>query len=152
MEKLLRKGAIKDVEPCKNQFLSNIFTISKNGGERRPVVDMRDLNSFILLVHFKMGDLSHLPSVLWRGIYMQDRSTRCISNHSDCEKIKDLSKVFLERKTVPVHMSTFWPQILSKNFHKPLLVYLRALGVRLLMYLDDILIMAATQELCLEHT
>ena len=33
-------------------------------------------------------------------------------------KIKDLSKVSLERETVPVHISTFWPRILSKNFHK----------------------------------
>ena len=49
---------------------------------------------------------------------MQDRSARRISNHSDCKKIKDLSKVSLERETVPVYMSTFWPQILFKNFYK----------------------------------
>ena len=49
---------------------------------------------------------------------MQDRPTRCISNHSDSEKIKDLSMVSLERETAPVHMSTFWPQTLFKNFHK----------------------------------
>ena len=49
---------------------------------------------------------------------MQNRSARRISNHSNCKKIKDLSKVSLERETVPVHMSTFWPQILSKNFYK----------------------------------
>ena len=86
---------------------------------------------------------------------MQDRLKRRVSNHSDCKKIKDLPKVSLERETVPVHMSTFRPQILSKNFHKgseTLLVYLRVLGFRLLVCLDDILIMAATPELCLEHT
>ena len=70
VEKLLRKGAIEEVEPCENQFLSNIFTIPKKGGERRPVVDMRDLNNFIEPVHFKMEDLSHLPSVLQRGDFM----------------------------------------------------------------------------------
>ena len=70
VEKLLRKGAIEEVEPCKNQFLSNIFTIPKKGGRRRPVVDMRDLNSFIEPVHFKLKDLSHLPSVLRRGDFM----------------------------------------------------------------------------------
>ena len=59
-----------EVEPCENQFLSNIFTIPKKGGERRPVVDMRDLNNFIEPVHFKMEDFSHLPSVLWRGDFM----------------------------------------------------------------------------------
>ena len=53
-----------------------------------------------------------------RGFYVQDRSARRISNHSDCKKIKVLSKVSLERETVPVHMSTFLPQILSKNFYR----------------------------------
>ena len=119
VEKLLRKGAIEEVEPCENQFLSNIFTIPKKGGERRPVVDMRDLNNFIEPVHFKMEDLSHLPSLLRRGgFYVQDRLKRCISNNSNCKKIKDLPKVSLERESLPVHMSTFRPQILSKNFHK----------------------------------
>ena len=70
VEKLLKKGAIEEVEPCKNQFQSNIFTIPKKGGGRRPVVDMRDLNSFMEPVHFKMEDLSYLPSVLWRGDFI----------------------------------------------------------------------------------
>ena len=55
---------------------------------------------------------------LERGFCVQDRPARHISDHSDREKIKDLSKVSLERETVPVHMSTFWPQILSKNFYE----------------------------------
>ena len=116
VEKLLRKGAKEEVEPCKNQFLWNIFTMPKKGGGRRPVVDMRDLNSFIEPAHFKMEDLSYLPSILWRGDFM------CKMDLQDtyqtipiAKKIKDLSKVSLERETVPVHMSTFWPQILSKN-------------------------------------
>ena len=49
---------------------------------------------------------------------MQDRLKRCISNNSNCKKIKDLPKVSLGRETLPVHMSTFRPQILSENFHK----------------------------------
>ena len=68
VEKLLRKEATHEVEPCKNQVLSNILTIPKKGGERRPVVDMRDLNSFIEQVHFKMEDFLHLPSIFRRGI------------------------------------------------------------------------------------
>ena len=52
------------------------------------------------------------------GFCVQDRLKRRISNHSNRKKIKDLPKVSLERETLPVHMSTFRPQILSKNFHK----------------------------------
>ena len=32
VEKLLRKGSIEEVEPCKNQFLSNIFRRVEGGG------------------------------------------------------------------------------------------------------------------------
>ena len=119
VEKLLRNGAIEEVEPCENQFLSNIFTIPKKGGERRLVVDMRDLNNFIEPVHFKMEDLSHLPSVLWRGDFMCKIDLKDVYQTIPiAKKIKDLPKVSLERETLPVHMSTFRPQILSKNFHK----------------------------------
>ena len=150
------EGAIEEVEPCENQFLSNIFTIPKKGGERRPVVDMRDLNNFIEPVHFKMEDLSHLPSVLRRGDFM-------------CKiDLKDAYQTFPIAKKSRIYLRFLWrgrlyqftclpfslrssPRIFTKVL-KPLLVYLRALGVRLLVYLDDILIMAATPELCLEHT
>ena len=156
VEKLLRKGAMEEVEPCENQFLSNIFTIPKKGGERRPVVDMRDLNNFIEPVHFKMEDLSHLPSVLRRGDFM-------------CKiDLKDAYQTIPIAKKSRIYLRFLWrgrlyqftclpfglrssPRIFTKVL-KPLLVYLRALGIRLLVYLDDILIMAATPELCLEHT
>ena len=156
VEKLLRKGAIEEVEPCENQFLSNIFTIPKKGGERRLVVDMRDLNNFIEPVHFKMEDLSHLPSLLRRGDFM-------------CKiDLKDAYQTIPIAKKSRIYLRFLWrgrlyqftclpfglrssPRIFTKVL-KPLLVYLRALGVRLLVYLDNILIMAATPELCLEHT
>ena len=119
VEKLLRKGAIEEVEPCKNQFLSNIFTIPKKGGERRPSGRHEDPEQFHRNSSFQNGR-SFAPAISppEGEFYVQDRPTRCISNHSDCEKIKDLSTVSLERETAPVHMSTFWPQTLSKNFHK----------------------------------
>ena len=83
------------------------------------MVDMRDLNNFIEPVHFKMEDLSHLTSVLQRGDFMCkiDLKDAC-QTIPIAKKIKDLPKVSLERETLPVHMSTFRPQILSKNFHK----------------------------------
>ena len=73
---------------------------------------------------------------------MQDRLKGRVSNHSDCKKIKDLPKVSLERERLyqftclPFGLRSS-PRIFTKVL-KPLLVYLRALGVRLLVYLDDI--------------
>ena len=44
------------------------FHDTQKGWREKPVVDMRDLNNFIEPVYFKMKDLSHLPSVLRRGM------------------------------------------------------------------------------------
>ena len=133
VEKLLRKVAIEEVEPCENPFLSNIFMIPKKGGERRPVVDMRDLNNFIEPVHFKMEDLSHLPSVLRRGDFM-------------CKiDLKDAYQTIPIAKKSRIYLRFLWrgklyqftclpfglrssPRIFTKVLN-PLLVYLRALGV-----------------------
>ena len=40
VQNLLAKGAIEICSPDPNQFISNIFTIPKKDGGRRPVVDM----------------------------------------------------------------------------------------------------------------
>ena len=118
VEKLLRKGAI-EVETCENQFLSNIFTIPKKGGERRPVVDMRDLNNFIEPVHFKMEDLSHLPSVLWRGDFMCKIDLKDKYQTIPTAKKSRIYLRFLWRgKLYQFTCLPFRPQILSKNFHK----------------------------------
>ena len=60
----LAKGAIDICSPDPNQFISNIFTILKKDGGRRPVVNMRELNQFPEYLLFKMED------ILWRGDYM----------------------------------------------------------------------------------
>ena len=120
------------------------------------MVDMRDLNSFINPVRFNMEHLSHLPSILRRRDFL-------------CKiDLKDAYQTIPIAKKLRIYLWFLWkgrlhqficlpsglrssPKIFTRAL-KPLLVYLRALGVRLLVYLDDILIMAATPALCLEHT
>ena len=74
VQNLLAKGAIEICSPDPNQFISNVFTILKKDGGRRPVVDMRKLNHFEEYIPFKMEDISQLKDILWRGDYM----TSCI--------------------------------------------------------------------------
>ena len=70
IKKLLKKGAIEVVEHAENQFLSNIFTVPKKDGTRRPVIDLRQLNQFVKKVPFKMEDLTQIPSVLQKGDFL----------------------------------------------------------------------------------
>ena len=92
---------------------------------------------------------------LERGFYVQDRSARPISNHSNCKKSRIYLRFLWKGRLYQFTCLPFGlrssPRIFTKVL-KPLLVYLRALGVHLLVYLDNILIIAATPELYLEHT
>jgi len=62
--KLLEKGAIKTVSLCPNQFVSRIFLVPKKDGSFRPVINLRPLNRFIVVAHFKMDNLTILKDLL----------------------------------------------------------------------------------------
>ena len=104
VQNLLAKGAIEICSPDPNQFISNIFTIPKKDGRRRPVVDMRELNQFAEYLPFKMVTAERYP--LERGLHDKAGSSRCLLDYSSRSKIKDLLKIFLEGRALSVHMST----------------------------------------------
>jgi hypothetical protein len=67
IEKLLQKGAIKWACFHSKQFLSNLFTVPKKGGELRPVINLKPLNESVKYHHFKMESLNHLLDCLQVG-------------------------------------------------------------------------------------
>ena len=155
IKKLFKKGAIEVVEHAENQFLSNVFTVPKKDGTRRPVIDLRQLNQFLKTVPFKMEDLTQIPSVLQKGdflckIVLQDAYLSIPVAKKARVYLHFLWKGKLYQFTcLPFGLASS-PRIFTKCL-KPLLVYLWALGVRLLVYLDDFLIMAHTREQCVEQ-
>ena len=57
VENLLEKGAMEQVCPQKDQVLSNISIVKKKGGGKRPVINLKELNQYIIFLHFKMEPL-----------------------------------------------------------------------------------------------
>ena len=131
------------MEHSENQFLSNIFTVPKKDGTRRPVIDFRQLNEFVQKVPFKMKDLTQLPSVLQKEdflckIDLQDTYLTIHVAKKARVYLRCLWKGKLYQFTCLLFGLASSPKIFTKCL-KPLLVYLRALGIRLLVYLDNIL-------------
>ena len=54
VQDMLVKGAIKQVQPCKGQFLSPVFLVPKKDRGNRPVINLKKLNQNIEYQHFKM--------------------------------------------------------------------------------------------------
>ena len=85
---------------------------------------------------------------------LQDRSSGCLPVNPCCKESKSIPPFSLEGELyhftcLPFGLASS-PRIFTKCL-KPLLVCLRALGLRPLVYLDDFLIMAHTREQCLEQ-
>lgn len=56
VEHLLKVGAVSLCLPCIGQFVSNIFLVPKSDGKNRVVINLKKLNKFIHVKHFKLED------------------------------------------------------------------------------------------------
>ena len=52
------------------EFLSNLSLVDKSDGGKRPVINLKNLNSFIPYQHFKMEGLHLMKDLLQEGDYM----------------------------------------------------------------------------------
>ena len=63
VENLLEKGAVEQVCPKKDQFLGNMSIVKKKDGGNRPVINLKELNQYIIFLHFKMERLQLLRTL-----------------------------------------------------------------------------------------
>lgn len=69
---LLRKQAIKKLLPPfgTQGFYSDVFVVPKKDGGWRPIINLKRLNSFLGIPHFKMESIKSLKDVVLPGDYM----------------------------------------------------------------------------------
>ena len=151
---MLRKGAMRIVIPKENQLLSNIFIRPKKDGEFRPIINLKRLNQFVPYQHFKMEGLRAVKNILSDGDLMckldlKDASfTVPLSTRS-----RKLVRFFWKGKLHEFLCLAFGlglaPRIFTKLLKVPISI-LRRLNIRLIIYLDALLLMGSNyHEICL---
>lgn len=148
--KLVTKGAIKAVPPLPNQFLSRIFVVPKRDGSYRPVINLRPLNQFMVNIHFKMESLNMMKDLLRQGDWMVSidlkdayLSVAVWEGHRKYLRFMWQDTIY-EFQCLPFGLCTA-PRVFTKLL-KPVLARLRHQGARVIMYLDDMLVMAQSRE------
>ena len=63
IQNLLRKNAIESA-PSTEGFFSPMFTVPKKGEGWRPIINLKRLNTYLIVPHFKMEGISSLRDVL----------------------------------------------------------------------------------------
>ncbi len=145
---LLEKGAITQVD--RGEFISGFFLIPKASGGWRPIINLKALNFFIPHLHFQMEGVNTLRYTVRQGdwlakIDLKDAYFSVALNPSQrkffCFKWK--GKVF-QYVSMPFGLGPA-PRVFTKIL-RPIVGFLRQQGLRLVVYLDDILIIGHSRE------
>lgn len=148
VEELARKQAISPASST-GGFSSPMFLVPKPDGTWRPVINLKSLNKHVITHHFKMESIRTIKGLMQKGDWLLKL---------------DLKDAYL---TVPIAQEHQWqgrswkfqvllfglssaPHMFTKLL-KPVVAVLRKLGIRLVLYLDDMLIMAKSEEEARRH-
>ena len=150
---LKSKGAIEEVSSCPNEFLSNIFLVPKKTGDMRPVINLKPLNVFVQKIHFKMENINTALHTIAPGDYLVSLDLKdayfsipIFKPHRKFLRFKWSDQTY-EFTCLPFGYSLA-PRVFTKVL-KPVISYLRANGYRVIIFLDDILLIGSSMEECL---
>ena len=142
---LLAKGAVKAVQPQDDQFTLTLFLVQKDNGEFRPVINLRALNRFLGKESFKMEGLQVVRSSLQKGDFMMKLDVKDAyyaipirPSHRKYLRFVYQNRVY-EFQCLPFGLSSA-PGAFTKTL-KPVLAVLHSLGIRIVIYIDDMLLL-----------
>jgi hypothetical protein len=145
VEKMLAKRAIEQVAETADQWVSSLFLRPQKDGSMRPIFNLKKLNSFVRYQHFKMENIGMLRDMLQEGDWMVKIDLK--DAYFTVPMAKETRKFLRFRwggKTFQFRVAPFGlapiPRMFTKIL-KPIVAMLRRIGIRLLIYLDDLIIM-----------
>jgi len=145
---LLDKQAIEPATAA--GFRSRLFTIVKKTGDLRPVLNLRPLNQYVEQESFKMETTKTVCSMILKNDFLTSIDLKdaflhvpISPNHRRYLQFQWKGKIY-QFRTLPFGLSLS-PLVFTKVL-RPLLRWARRKGIRLSAYLDDLLIMARTEE------
>lgn len=145
IENLVLKNAVRETTPTSNSLYSNVFLVPRNGGELRPVINLKNLNSFLLYEHFKMEGIQLLRDLMEEGDWLVKLDLKdAYLTINVAEKFRKFLNFFWKNKIMEFTSLPFGiaiaPRVFTKIMKIPIAI-LHRLGIRLVIYLGDILIM-----------
>jgi hypothetical protein len=152
IQKLLDKAVIERCEWSEDQVLSSVFLIPKPDGSFRTIFNMKRLNEVIKYHHFKMDTLDTAESMLrphwWMATVDLKDAYFSLSVQPQFRKYLRfaLGNQVYQFCAMPMGLSSA-PRVFTKIL-KPVLAKLRQNGIMCMAYIDDLLIVAPSEQQC----
>ena len=153
LQDLLRKGAVEPA-PQSPGFYSRLFLVQKASGSWRPIIDLSTLNNYITSAHFHMETPRSVLNSIRPGDWMisldlQDAYLQVPVHHDSRRFLRFVVAGKTYQFRVLCFCLTTAPQVFTMIM-APVSAILHRLGVRMLRYLDDWLILASTEIACIQ--
>ena len=140
-----------DLSPStKGGFFSTLFLVPKKDGDQRPAVNLKALNNFVQTPHFKMEGIHTLKNLLRAGDWLTKVDLKdayfAIPIHPEHRKYLRFSMADKLYQFTCLPFGLAWaPWVFTKTL-RPVAAIVRELGMRVIVYIDDILLMAESKE------
>ena len=145
VDSLLSKKAIIEICDESKGFISSLFVITKKSGGFRPIVNLKPLNSFIRYEHFKMEGLETVKSLIREGDWLvkldlKDAYLTIPIFSGDQKYLRFIwgGRIF-QFTCLPFGLCSA-PRSFTKLL-KVVVAFFRSRGLRMVIYLDDILLL-----------
>ena len=142
VDKLLYTKAIEECKPVVGQYVSTCFLRPKQDGTSRFILNLKRFNQFVKKVHFKIEDLRLALNLLDENDYMARLDIKdaylLVPMDQGCKKY-----LRFEFSSAPYVFTKIIKSVAN---------FLRNQGIKLVVYLDDFLILAKSKEACKKQT
>ena len=149
IEKLLSKGVIERCSHSDGEFISPIFLrLKKNKVDYRMILNLKDLNNFVVYKHFKMESLNSVLDLMTPGCFMASIDIKDAYYSVPIAKEHQKFLRFIWRDhlyqyvCLPNGLSSA-PRIFTKLL-KPVFKFLREQGLLSSAYIDDVYLQGDT--------
>ena len=150
--KLLRKKVIVETSRCEGDFVSPVFTRPKKDGNRRMILNLKQLNSFVVYQHFKMEGLDNVLNLMKPNVWMASVDLKdaffSIPVHPEYQKYFKFywKGIYYQFQGMP---NGYGPamRLFNKQL-KPPFIALRKQGYPSLIFVDDSYLQGNTKTEC----
>jgi hypothetical protein len=147
---LFKKGVIEEIKDESARLLCSFFCVPKKMGGFRPIVNLKALNSFVKYEHFKMENLETVRFLVRKGdwfikLNLKDAylTVPILNFQKKNLRFKWNGRIF-QFKCMIFGLAPAL-RIFTKLL-KVVVAFLRKQGIKLVVYLDDFLIMNESEE------
>ncbi|KAK6054839.1 reverse transcriptase [Cooperia oncophora] len=149
---LWKKGVIEKAPLNSEVWVSSMFGIPKKDGSTRPIINLRPLNAYLDIPHFKMDNLHTVADVAFKGDFCAkiDMRDAYFAINISIEHRNYLA-FWWDPDSVQIHLLTIrvgnGPYVYTKLM-RVVAAHFRARGIRVINYLDDWAFFADTESEC----